>query len=95
MLNEGTLNLIQSGNSDWKGSVSEKDTADYTAHDSSVLQANTEQTPKQQRIIQKDQITFTSEYVDQLGFSSPTKRQSNRNVADKNGVKLIEISSQN
>ena len=43
MHNEGTLNFIQSVNSpDWKGSVSDRDTADYTAHDSSVLQANTE-----------------------------------------------------
>ena len=32
MHNEGTLNFIQSVNSpDWKGSVSDRDTADYTA----------------------------------------------------------------
>ena len=54
--NEGTINFIKTAkgaaSSDWKAVVpsgaSEKDTADYTGHDSSVLQVNdaTENSPK-------------------------------------------------
>ena len=86
VLNEGTLNFIKSskGNSDWKASVSEKDTADYTGHDASLLYGvETEQTPKkhnkQPSIIQKDQITFTSEYVEQLGFKPKPKITKRKN----------------
>ena len=40
MQNEGTINFTKSskGNSDyWKASTSEKDTAEYTGHDSSII----------------------------------------------------------
>ena len=78
MKNEGTIKFVKSskGNSDdWKASVSEKDTADYTGNDSSIKQSganDTENTPKvvkltgKKEVIQKDQITFTNEYTEML-----------------------------